>query len=109
MVKFTGKLNRSSYWKTLLLILVCLVFSSALFTFLSDIQNADVAGASSLSISLAIIFFVLLVISAVYFSVALIGAIIRRAHDTNNSMMWIILGLFIPFGFMLIGLVPSQK
>lgn len=109
MIKFNGTLNRSAYWKIILMSLAGFVLISGTLLWLLDWQNAELPGASTFNITLAIIFFVLFSVSVIYFTLMVIGAVMRRAHDTKNSMLWLLLGLFLPFGYLIIGLVPSKK
>lgn len=109
MIKFSGRIDRSTYWKAIVFLLVGLILLSSLLLILLDIQNAELSGASAFNQILAVVFLILLIMVGLFFSVAFIGTVIRRAHDTNNSMLWIFLGLFIPLGFVILGLVPSRK
>lgn len=109
MMKFSGKLTRSAYWKSLGLLLISAVVILSATLVLLDLQNAEMPGASGLNQALAIILFCLLLISILYFVIMAIGIIIRRAHDTEHSMLWMIIGLFVPFGYVIIGFIPSKK
>lgn len=109
MITFSGKLNRAGYWKTLVISVVGLIIVSGTLLWLLDIQDGEIVGASAQSQILAVIFGLLYFASLVFFFAMILSAIFRRAHDISNSLVWVLVGLFVPFGFIVIGLLPPRS
>lgn len=109
MILFTGKLNRTNYWKNLILGALVFIPVSLLLLWLVDIQNAEVPGASITNQTLSIIFFMLYIASALCFLAFLISVILRRARDAGNVVLWTLVALLVPFGGIVLGLIPSRK
>ncbi len=108
-MNFAGLLGRTNYWKKLLI--GTLIFLAILIPafWLLDIQNAEMAGASDLSQGLALFFGVLNLLNILGYTVYVASLIVRRARDIGSVPIWVVVAWFIPFGILIVGLIPSRK
>ena len=109
MFTFSGRLSRGEYARAVVLSLVGLVVVSGSLLWLLDIQDAEVPGASSLNQALAIVFFILYVLSLGYFGMHILSAIVRRARDTGRTTLWTVLGVLMPLGLLMLWVVSPRE
>lgn len=103
------RLNIKQYWVRILLVVVELIVVSAVLFVLADQQNAELPGASGQSQMLAVLFIVLIAVNGLAAFIYSLVTILRRARDTGYTFAPFLIGAVVPFGFIVVGAVPSKK
>jgi uncharacterized membrane protein YhaH (DUF805 family) len=109
MFTFSGRLSRKEYLRIVLLSLVGLVVISGSLLWLLDIQDAEMPGASSMNQALSIVFLCLYLLSLGFFGMHILSAVVRRARDTGNTVLWTTLGIVMPLGLFLLCIVSPRR
>jgi len=104
-------MSRKQYWKFLLLLNVgwyvfVIIFSLALDLIgsLFDFEKSN----GMLPSIIAIILIIMLIGSLIYWVIMSIFIYLRRGRDIGNDILWALIALLIPFGFIVLGLIPSK-
>jgi uncharacterized membrane protein YhaH (DUF805 family) len=109
MFSFSGTLSRKRYWHKILLLLLESIVVFSLLYLLMDFQDAEKANAPALNQIIAVTAFVLMILNGLAVLVAAASAIMRRARDIGDPVAWATLGILIPFGFLMIGFIPTKR
>lgn len=109
MISFSGKLNRKAYWKSLIFGTLVFIPVSLVLFWMLDLQGGDDPRASTLQQTLSIVFFILYLASIAYYVMFLLSVVFRRSRDAGNVVLWTVISILVPFGFVVLGLVPSRK
>ena len=109
MLTLEGKLDRIQYWRMLVAWLVLYTVTVALTLFLLELLGADKPNAGALREIMALILFVALCVEALVGAYSAFGIVMRRSRDIGRTVLWTIVALFLPLGWVLIGLIPGSK
>lgn len=102
-----GTLGRKEYFKYFAILYGSFIISSVLYLLFLEAIAAEAEFNSVLQ-------YVALVVTIVFLAVYAIGGVvslfwlIRRARQTSNMALWIVIGILVPFGFIVVGLIPPK-
>lgn len=106
-----GVMSRKQYWKTFLLLnggwyLFVIIFALGLDLLenLFDLEKYN----GVLSSIIAIFLIIMLIGSLIYLAIMSIFIYLRRGRDIGNDILWALIALLIPFGFIVLGIIPSK-
>lgn len=109
MLNFKGRLTQNQYFVALLKIVISFLIVSGLLSWGLDLLKANEEGASKSAEAMAIILLTMLLLSVIFFLLTYTVAVIKRGRDAGNAVLWAVLSYIIPFGFLVIGLLPSKR
>ena len=109
MVLFSGKLSRTDYWKKLIGSFLITIISFGLLLVLLDLLDAELPGASATNQALAVALLTLSLASILTFAVYWFSLTVCRARDAGHVVLWTVMAVLLPPGWVLIGLIPSRK
>jgi hypothetical protein len=105
-----GELGRKEYFILLIQLTVGYYLLIILATIIMIIISSLVINENSIWSELFAIIFILILISATIFNIlASLFMILRRARQTSYFILWLIVGVLVPFGSIIIGLIPAKK
>ena len=106
---YVTQVQRKEYWlKTALLLGELMLMSVIVFALLELFNAADQHASSAQQIGAVVSFMALLLNAAVIYVMMLI-LILRRARDTGLTIVWFLVGAFVPFGWIAVGCIPSRR
>ena len=95
-----GRINRAMYWKTIIVLYVGYLLAVFLAAMVLESNVNDAA------VFMAVIGLIFLAFAYFYVSLVLF---LKRGRDAGNAVLWAAIGLIVPFGFIIVGILPSKK
>jgi len=103
-----GTLNRKDYFKYIAILYVTSILSAVAYIAFIEAIAIEAEFNTLLQFISLLITIALLTFYAIGGVLSLFW-LIRRARQAGNMALWIIIGILIPFGFIIVGLIPPNK
>jgi hypothetical protein len=106
-----GDLGRRKYFVLLIELTIAyyslLVLATLIVIIVSSLINVNETTVWSQLV--AIIYIITIVLATVFTALSSLFLILRRARQTNLFILWLIVGVIMPFGSIVIGFIPANK
>ena len=109
MFSLSGTLTRKQYWYRQLFFMAEVIIVMVLGIMFLDAINTESPNASTTTEFIATGVFFLLLANMLTIAVASIFVVIARARDIGNTVMWSVIAILVPFGWVVLGLIPSSS
>ncbi len=103
-----GTLGRRDYFKYFAILYGSFIVSSIVYLLFLEAIAAETEFNTALQYVALIVTIILLIVYAVGSIVSLFW-LIRRARQAGNMALWIIIGILVPFGFIIVGFIPPKN
>jgi len=102
-------LNIKQYWIRIVLSVVELFVVSVALLVLIGVVDGDPQQALLSTNILTLVLLGLMLLNGIANVVYVLLTILRRSRDTGYTVPLFLVGAFVPFGFVVVGVIPSKK
>lgn len=106
LFSYNGTIGRKQYFIKQALLLIAFVAYTIVAIVFSELLSNGSNESAFISWVLLVVFLASVIVSILWFVASLFLAM-KRARDTGSFVLWITIAILVPFGYIIVGLIPT--